>query len=379
MKTRNMSDYIIPYQNFEDLLISGVPFLDVRAEIEFAKGSFPTSANIPILRDHERQVVGTCYKNNGREAAIELGHSLIKGLTKNQRIEAWCEFSRTNANTHIYCWRGGMRSNYAREWILASGIDIPLIDGGFKALRHVILDQITDAADQVPIVRIGGKTGTAKTVLVNAVEFSTDLEGHANHRGSSFGQRVSGVPTQINFENSLGIDLLRKRRTFPKRTLVVEDEGRRIGSNSIPKDFYDKMRSADVAVVEMPMEFRVQRIAEEYVTQMTKEFLDAHPVDGWEMFVDYLTQSLVRVRKRLGLENYKLIASLMKNALRRQHKYGDTSSHETWIFAMLRDYYDPMYAYQLGEQSNKIVFQGGYEEVLEWAIERSRSSDTIYR
>ena len=373
MKTRNVSDYIIPYEKFEDLLISGVPFLDVRAEVEFAKGSFPTSTNIPILRDQERQVVGTCYKNNGRKAAIELGHSLVAGPTRIQRIEAWCEFSRSNPNTHVYCWRGGMRSNYAREWILESGIDIPLIDGGFKALRHVILDQITDAANQVPIVRIGGKTGTAKTVLVNAVEFSTDLEGHANHRGSSFGQRVSGVPTQVNFENSLGIDLLRKRQAFSRRTLVVEDEGRRIGSNSIPKDFYDKMRTADVAVVEMPMEFRIQRIAHEYVIEMTKEFLAAHPVDGWKMFVDYLTQSLVRVRKRLGSENYNLIASLMGNALRQQYEQGDTSGHDAWIVAMLRDYYDPMYAYQLEEQSDKIVFQGSYDEVLEWAVEESSS------
>jgi tRNA 2-selenouridine synthase len=366
-----MSDHIITSEKFEDLLISGVPFLDVRAEIEFSKGSFPTSTNIPILQDHERQVVGTCYKKNGRDAATELAHSLIKGQTKTQRIEAWCQFARANQNVHIYCWRGGMRSKYARDWILGSGINIPLIDGGYRALRHVILDQIMDAADQVPVVRIGGKTGTAKTILVNAVEFSTDLEGHANHRGSSFGQRVSGVPTQVNFENSLGIDLLRKRQAFQGRTLVVEDEGRRIGSNFIPKEFYDKMHAADLAVVEMPLEFRVQRIAQEYVTQMTKEFLEAHPIDGWEMFVNYLTQSLFRVRKRLGSENYKLISSLMKSALRQQYKDGNTSGHDSWIIAMLRDYYDPMYAYQLEAQSNKIVFQGGYDEVLNWAIERS--------
>ena len=372
-----MSDYIISSEKFEDLLITGVPFLDVRAEIEFSKGSFPTSTNIPILHDEERQIVGTCYKKNGREAAIKLAHSLIKGPTKKQRIKAWCEFATANPKTHIYCWRGGMRSNYAREWILASGINIPLIDGGFKALRHVIIDQITDAANHVPFVRIGGKTGTAKTDLVNAIEFSTDLEGHANHRGSSFGQRVSGVPTQINFENSLGIDLLRKRQAFPRRTLVVEDESRRIGSNFIPQEFYDKMRTANIAVIEMPIEFRVQRIAKEYVLQMTKEFLNAYPVDGWEMFVNYLTESLFRVRKRLGLENYKLIRSLMEDALRRQSDHGDTKGHEAWIVAMLRDYYDPMYAYQLEAQSNKIVFQAGYDEVLNWAIERSLTDKNI--
>ena len=373
-----MSDYIIPSEQFENLLIVGAPFLDVRAEVEFAKGSFPTSTNIPILRDKERQIVGECYKNNGKEAAIDLAHSLIRGTTKNRRIEAWCEFLRTNPNSHIYCLRGGMRSNYARDWILLSGIDVPLIDGGFKALRRVILNQIMDAAERVPIVRIGGKTGTAKTVLVNSVEFSTDLEGHANHRGSSFGQRVSGVPTQIDFENSLGIDLLRKRQAFPRRTLVVEDEGRRIGSNSIPKDFYDKMHASDIAIIEMPMEFRVQRITNEYVIEMTKEFLDAHPADGWEMFVDYLTQSLFRVRKRLGSENYKLIASMMDYALSQQYKNGDTCGHDAWIVAMLRDYYDPMYAYQLENQLKKIVFQGDYEEVLEWAIEKSFSYKNFY-
>jgi tRNA 2-selenouridine synthase len=368
-----MSDYVIPIDQFEYLLIAGVPFLDVRAESEFVKGSFPTSTNIPILRDEERKAVGICYKEKGREEAIELAHSLITGATKNQRIDAWCEFTKFNPNTHIYCWRGGMRSNYAREWILEAGIDIPLIDGGFKALRQVIIDQILDAADRVPIVRIGGKTGTAKTVLVNAVEFSTDLEGHANHRGSSFGRRVSGVPTQIDFENALGIDLLRKRQNFPERTLVIEDEGHRIGSNIIPKNFYHKMLAADVAMVEMPMEFRVQRIAQEYVIEMTKEFLDAHPVNGWELFVDYLTQSLARVQKRLGLENYKLIAALMEDALRLQYEHGETSGHDLWIFAMLRDYYDPMYAYQLKKQPNKITFQGSYDEVLEWAIEKSHS------
>ena len=171
-----MSDHILPSEQFEDLLIAGVPFLDVRAEVEFAKGRFPTSTNIPILRDDERQLVGTCYKEEGREAAVELGHFLVMGATKDQRIQAWCDFAKANPNTHIYCWRGGMRSNYAREWIAESGVDIPLIDGGFKALRRVIIDEVNDAADRVPIVRIGGKTGTAKTVLVNAVEFSTDLE-----------------------------------------------------------------------------------------------------------------------------------------------------------------------------------------------------------
>lgn len=368
-----MSNNIATKEQFEDLLIADTPFLDVRAEIEFSKGRFPTSTNIPILRDDERKRVGTCYKREGREAAIKLGQSLVSGKTKDQRIQAWCDFAVAQENPHIYCWRGGMRSNYAQAWMAEAGIDIPLIDGGFKALRRVIIDHIQDAAERVPILRIGGKTGTAKTPLVNAVAFSTDLEGHANHRGSSFGRRVLGAPSQIDFEHALGIDLLRKRRQYPDRTLIVEDEGPRIGASAVPPEFYNKMRTANVAIVEMPMEFRVQRIVQEYVTEMTQEFLDTHPTNGWELFAAYLTQSLSRVQKRLGLENYKRIAALMEGALRQQSEHGDISGHEAWVTAMLKDYYDPMYAYQLEKQSNRIVFQGKYDEVLQWVSEKSRS------
>jgi len=368
-----MSDRIVPREQFEDLLLKATPFLDVRAEIEFAKGRLPTSTNIPILRDDERKLVGTCYKEKGREAAIKLGHSLVTGNSKDQRIQAWCDFAAAHANTHIYCWRGGMRSNYAQAWMSEAGTDIPLIDGGFKALRRVIMDQIEDAADRVPIIRIGGKTGTAKTPLVKAIAFSTDLEGHANHRGSSFGGRVSAVPSQIDFEHALGIDLLRKRHEHPERTLIVEDEGRRIGTSAIPQSFYDKMQQGSVALVEMPLEFRVQRIIQEYVIEMTQELQDAHPMDGWELFVNYLTQSLARVQKRLGLENYKRISALMEDALRDQDERGDTSGHEAWVTAMLKDYYDPMYGYQLKKKTNEIAFQGNYDEVLGWAHEKSQS------
>ena len=366
-----MLDHIVRSEEFRDLFLAHTPFLDVRAEVEFAKGGFPTSKNIPILNDDERQLVGTCYKQKGREAAVELGHKLVAGDTKDQRIQAWCDFAKANANTHMYCWRGGMRSNYARQWMHEAGVDVPLIDGGFKALRRILIDTIDRTAAEVPIIRIGGKTGTRKTALVNDIDFSIDLEGHANHRGSSFGYRVSGVPAQIDFENALGIDLLRKRNAFQDRTLIVEDESQSIGPSTIPKDFYDKMRAADVAIVEMPVAVRVQCILREYVIEMTQEFLAAHPDNGWELYVDYLTQSLMRVKRRLGQERYDKISGLMNAALKKQEEQGDTSDHEGWIIELLADYYDPMCEYQLGKQADKIIYRGSYDEVLEWAKERS--------
>ena len=32
----------------------------------------------------------------------------------------------------------------------------------------------------------------------------------------------------------------------------------------------------------------------------------------------------------------------------------------------LKDYYDPMYGYQLEKKAEKIVYRGTYEEIAEW-------------
>ena len=86
-----MSDHIIPSEQFSDLFMADTAFLDVRAEGEFAKGSFPGATNIPILTDEERHLVGKCYKEEGKDAAVALGHRLVAGETKDRRVAAWRE------------------------------------------------------------------------------------------------------------------------------------------------------------------------------------------------------------------------------------------------------------------------------------------------
>tara|TARA_B100001142_G_scaffold305030_1_gene333629 strand:+ start:309 stop:1412 length:1104 start_codon:yes stop_codon:yes gene_type:complete len=362
-----MTDDLITSEHFRDLFIRNVPFLDVRAEAEFDKGHFPTSYNLPILNNEERHAVGSCYKEKGQEAAIRLGNTLVRGTIKEQRINAWCDFAKTHKNTHLYCWRGGMRSSYATQWMKDQGVRIPRIDGGFKALRKFLIEEIATTAMHIPMMLIGGKTGTAKTVLVNSIEFSTDLEGHANHRGSSFGRRVSGVRTQLNFENSLGIDLMKKCDLYPNRILVLEDESRRIGNCTIPSNFLNAMHSSPIGIIEMPMDTRIKHIVKEYVIDMHQEYLEAFPDTGWEMFVDHLTQSLVRVQKRLGPDRYIKIREMLDEALKNQNITRSTNLHDGWVHSLLSDYYDPMYEYQLSKKSHLITFRGTYIEVCEWA------------
>jgi len=364
-----MSDYLVTAEHFHHLLLHEPSFLDVRSEDEFAKGSMPNSFNFPILNNHERHWVGTCYKQEGKEAAVKLGHQLVQGELKQERIQSWCDVVARNPGTHIFCWRGGMRSNLARQWMSETGVAVPLIEGGYKALRRYLMQVIDDAAVHLPMIRIGGKTGVAKTLLINEIASSIDLEKHAMHRGSSFGHTVNQQPTQSNFEHTLAIDLLRMTHAAAssRSMLFVEDESRNIGTIAIPEAFFQTMRTSPLALVEMPLEFRIQRVLQEYITDMLAAFQMKHCGNGFEHFSAYLNESLSRIQKRLGLERFKYAHDLLAKALKTQANTGNIQEHEAWITVLLTEYYDPMYAYQIERNKESVIFRGSYTEVLEWA------------
>ncbi len=356
--------------SFRELLMADTPFLDVRAQVEFNSGTLPTSFNEPILNDDERHQVGTCYKQQGQDKAIELGHRLVSGDTKQRRIDRWCQFAREHTNAHLYCWRGGMRSNLTQQWMKEAGVDIPLVPGGYKALRRVLLDEVEAVSNSAMII-IGGKTGTAKTPLINELATGIDLEGFAHHRGSSFGRRVEEPPCQTDFENRLAIDLLKKRQASGSQPLFFEDESRMVGPISIPNSLWLAMCKAPIAVVEMSLEFRIQRILQEYVIEMEQEHLAVDSEQGYENYRQHLLASLYRIRKRLGSERYQQLEKVMNAALDQQHLSGDVSAHEAWIKSLLVDYYDPMYEYQLHNKQPRIQFTGDYQQVVEWAANRA--------
>ena len=55
-------------EDFRSLFLNDVPLMDVRAPVEFDKGAFPQSVNLPLMVDVERQKVGTMYKQQGQQA-----------------------------------------------------------------------------------------------------------------------------------------------------------------------------------------------------------------------------------------------------------------------------------------------------------------------
>ncbi|MHA6493322.1 tRNA 2-selenouridine(34) synthase MnmH [Pseudomonas borbori] len=360
----NTSDY-------RQLFLSDAPMMDARAPVEFAKGAFPGVVNLPLMDDLERQKVGTCYKQRGQQAAIELGHQLVSGTTKAQRVEAWAAFAKANPHGYLYCFRGGLRSQIVQQWLKSeAGIDYPRVIGGYKAMRTFLLETTEQAVEQCDFILVGGMTGTGKTEVIAQLAHSLDLEGYANHRGSSFGKRATLQPAQIDFENALAVDILKKRATGT-RSFVLEDEGRIIGKCSLPLSLYNGMQSFPLVWLEDSLESRVERILKDYVVDLSAEFIALFGAQtGFCLFAERLQQSLANILKRLGGERYQRLAAIMEQALLEQADSGKVDTHRGWIEALLVEYYDPMYVFQRENKAGRIEFVGEQGAVIEFLRQR---------
>ncbi len=348
-------------KTLEQLFVGDTPLLDVRAEVEYQKGSFPSATNIPILNDQERHDVGISYKDDGPEQAELLGHQLVSGQERQSRIERWVHFVSQSSSAHLYCFRGGKRSQIACDWLRQAGHPVPRISGGYKAMRTFLLDQFTALP---PFVIISGHTGVGKTDLLGDLDGSIDLEGLANHRGSAFGKRLGGQPSQIDFENALAIGLL-KNRAAQHGTTVLEDEGRLIGRIQIPTAMKQAMDTAPVVVLEEPQEDRVTRILRDYIVAQHDELQALHGAEATELLATQLLTAVDAIKKRLGGVAHKELSARVRDALQ-QHRLGDITGHRIWISTVLETYYDPMYRYQLEQKSERIVFRGDRQAVIDW-------------
>ncbi|MDA9297044.1 tRNA 2-selenouridine(34) synthase MnmH [Gammaproteobacteria bacterium] len=355
----------IPADRFTELLLNSTPLIDVRAECEYHDGHIPHSVNLPLLNDGERAEVGTCYKRKGQEAAITLGTELVSGDTKKERMSAWIRFIADNPTAVVLCFRGGLRSQTVQKWLAESGLQRPLISGGYKALRRHLLRTTIRVASEKKIIIVAGKTGTGKTHLINNLTHSVDLEGLANHRGSAFGRRVSAQPAQSVFENLLALDLLRQEREGGA-TLFLEDESRAIGSISLPLELHRAMSVAPIVRVEESLDFRVETILNDYIVSNLTDFRLLDPVQGDFLFSESLLASLDRIKKRLGGERHSALRDIMSAALTSNN---DHDQHRAWIRGLLVDYYDPMYEYQMTKKARRVVFKGDSDTFLEWASE----------
>ena len=333
--------------------LSNVSNIDLRSENEFKKGSIPQSVNIPILNNDQFKKVGIEYKKNGSDAAIALGHSLVKGSLKENLIHHWTEHLKKNPECLLYCFRGGMRSEIAVKWLNDCGVKVNRLKGGYKNFRNWVISQHLDIENYIKDwIIIGGLTGSGKTDFLRSFKESIDLEQIANHRGSAFGVRDSGQPTQSNFENILTLDYLNHK--YEK--LILEDESRTIGRAGLPGFWYQKMQSSKLIILEVDDDKRAENIYHEYVYDELNNGVNE------ENLLEKYLGSLNNIKRRLGNVVYNNIKDLMKSAFHQNEK----EIHKEWILTLLTSYYDKMYSYKLDMRKDFIVHKGEIESCRDY-------------
>ena len=238
-----------------------LPVIDVRSPMEFRQGHIPLAINLPLFDDEERKKVGILYKNSGREASVLLGLEFagpkMAGYVKDVRKVV------QGKDILMHCWRGGMRSN-GLAWLLEiAGYNISVLEGGYKAYRRFIRQQLGEACH---ILVLGGYTGSGKTEVLHILkemgEQVIDLEAIANHKGSAFGDiGQEKQPTNEQFENYVFKAVQKMDRTRP---IWVEDESRSIGTVSIPDPFFIRMKESSLIFLEIDRIFRIPKLVEEY-------------------------------------------------------------------------------------------------------------------
>jgi tRNA 2-selenouridine synthase len=222
-------------------------FIDVRAPGEFALGHLAGAVNLPLLNDEERHRVGLTYKVHGQEAAIRLGHELVSGSVKEERVQSWKSFLQSYPQAVVYCARGGLRSKISQQWLKEAGCEIFRLDGGYKSTRQLVLATIQKSYS---LCSIGGLTGSGKSQLLSEVKSKVpvlDLELLAGHRGSAFGKLEAGQPPQALFENRLAQELA--LNALGERKIFCEDESRLVGHRCLPEPLFQQLRLAPMVYV----------------------------------------------------------------------------------------------------------------------------------
>src|SRR5579863_6235224 len=90
------------------LLSTNYPVIDVRTPAEFEHGHIPGAINIPLFTNEDRVIIGTLYKQKGKQPAMLKGMELAgprfaEYIDKAEKVAA-------DKTLLIHCWRGGMRS-----------------------------------------------------------------------------------------------------------------------------------------------------------------------------------------------------------------------------------------------------------------------------
>ncbi|MBN2789332.1 MAG: tRNA 2-selenouridine(34) synthase MnmH [Candidatus Delongbacteria bacterium] len=302
--------------------------LDLRSESEFLDDKLPNAINFPILNNDERDEVGFLYKQFSPKAALFLA---LKYADKKEK-----ELKNIVDNYHgntifVYCWRGGGRSTAGYSYLKKYGADVVKIEGGYKAYRSKIFEQLylqSNSKIKNGLIILTGLTGCGKTEILEKISSDypvLDIEKAAGHASSLFGHiryelKSNSIPlSQSQFENNLFTQIISSNKSpYP---FLSEGESKKISKFNIPDPFYQQMLLSPTIKINSLIELRIERIRNEYFSG-----------NGVESVYSTVERSAF-FKKLLGSKKVSELLELL-----------NSGRYEEFIKWILVEYYDKRYA-----------------------------------
>jgi tRNA 2-selenouridine synthase len=295
--------------------------IDVRSPAEFAEDHLPGAINLPVLDDAERARVGTIYKQKSPFLARKVGAALL-ARNAARHLEGPLADKPGGWRPLVYCWRGGQRSGGLATILGHIGWRVDTVAGGYQSWRRLVVRTLYETPVPSAVVVLDGNTGTAKTEVLQLLAQRgvqvIDLEGLANHRGSLFGARAGGQPSQKAFEGRLALQIA---GLDPSRPVLVEAESSKIGNCRVPPELWKAMVAAPRLCIEAPRPARARYLAQAYAD------LAADPVE-------------------LGQLIDKLRPLQPGRFIERWHALAEAGEFVALADELMEHHYDPRYAKQ---------------------------------
>ncbi|MFA6888841.1 MAG: tRNA 2-selenouridine(34) synthase MnmH [Candidatus Woesearchaeota archaeon] len=306
-------------------------FIDTRTPLEYEEDHLPNAINIPVISNEERVIVGTQYVKESHDFAIKTG---MDYFNKNLPGILHTAEPYKSKSLFVYCWRGGLRSKIVAEALEHNGFKVYQIQGGYKAYRAYVQDQLRQYKLNAKIIVLYGLTGCGKTALLHTFSNSIDLEDCAGHRGSVYGGIGLKQHTQKKFENLLWQKL---EQLHNERFILVEGESKRIGDCYIPDFLWNAMNHGIAVKIQCSIQKRVAVILNDYFNTPEKK------------------EEMSRITKKLtqNIPDKKQIIACFDN---KEYAQGTE--------LLLTKYYDPLYNKYLDTLTYVVVINNDIPEQI---------------
>lgn len=293
--------------------------IDVRSPAEFALDHLPGAINCPALTNEERVIVGTLHKQASPFEAKKVGAAMVARNIA-LHIDAQFRDKPKQWKPLIYCWRGGSRSGAMTHIFRAIGWGAVQLEGGYKAWRAQVVQDLETMPARFTYNVICGRTGSGKSRLLEAMAEQgmqvLDLEKLAAHKGSVLGNLPDQPQPSQKMLDSLIWGQLSQFETA--RAVFVEAESKKIGVLRVPTPLIQAMWQGRCFEVITPQPLRVELLHEEY----------AHLIADHQLLF-FKLDCLAALHSKEQIENWKNLA-----LAGRWHEF---------VASMLDCHYDPAY------------------------------------